>query len=562
MRRSAVRWSVSAGVAACALGAWVSLSLAPRTAPGTGMPAPTDVRLAYHIHTSRSDGTGSVEEVAAAARRAGLAAVVVTDHGDGTRLTEGPRYADGVLVIDAVELSTWGGHYTSIGAAASPYPLGGEPDAVVEDVRRLGGIGLAAHPGSNKEGLKWRDWDASFDGIEWLNADSEWRDRPADLWRALVTYPWRPAETITALLNRPSFELAQWDRQSARRPVIGLAAHDAHARMGLRGVGEPYDGVVALEVPAYEAMFRAFSNVVRVARPLTGDATTDAAEVTRAIAAGRTYAVVTGLAPSGRVRFTAASGGRVAGMGEHVEPSGAVAIEFEADAPAGARSTLYCGGRIVAEGEGGRVAWTANGAAGACRVEVAATADTTRVPWLVTNPIYVRSVLAEAAPREVAAAQLVVPLPGSGAAGQWTAEVAPGARAVAGPIGGHPGRVALAWALGQGAGQYAALRFDTPPSIADFDRLILRAAAARPMRVSLQLRSPRDGGHRWGRSVYLDATPREIAVPFEALLPLDGSGSRQVPLAEITALLLVVDTVHTREGEAGTVTFDELWLAR
>ena len=561
MRRAAFR-AIPPGAVACAIAVWVWLSLPPRAAPAVRSATSTDVRVAYHVHTSRSDGTGSIEDVAEAAGRAGLAAVVVTDHGDGTRPTDPPRYVAGVLVIDALEVSTWAGHYVAIGAAAAPYPLGGEPDAVVDDVHRLGGVGIAAHPGSTKEGLKWRDWDAPFDGLEWLNADSEWRDRPADVWRALATYPWRPTETITALLDRPSFELAQWDRIAARRPVVGLAAHDAHARLGLRGVGEPYDGYVALNVPAYEAMFKAFSNVVRVAEPLSGDAALDAVAVTRAMAGGQAYAVITGMAPPGRVRFTAESGGRVAGMGEHLVPTGPVTFVFEADAPPGARSTLYCDGQKMAEGEGGRVTWTTRGGAGACRVEVAAMGDVARVPWLVTNPIYSRTVLSGPAPRALPAPQLVLPLRDSGVVARWATELASGARGDASAVAGDPGRVAFAWRLGDGVEQYAALRFDTPPSMAGFDRLILRGAADRPMRVWLQLRTPHDGGRRWGRSVYLDATPREIVIPFGALLPLDSAGASQVPLANVTALLLVVDTVYARPGTAGTVIFDELWVAR
>ena len=42
--------------------------------------------------------------------------------------------------------------------------------------RRLGGFGIVAHPDSAKPGLRWRDWDAQFDAMEWLNADTEWRD--------------------------------------------------------------------------------------------------------------------------------------------------------------------------------------------------------------------------------------------------------------------------------------------------------------------------------------------------------------------------------------------------
>ena len=562
MRRVAMRALLAAGVVSGAVAIWVWTALPAPSAGAAGTPSATDVRVAVHVHSRRSDGTGTAEAIAAAAAQAGLAAVVLTDHGDGTRAPDPPRYLAGVLVIDAVEVSTWAGHYVALGAAASPYPLGGEPEAVVEDVRRLGGVGIAAHPGSTKDGLKWRDWDAPIDALEWLNADSEWRDRPRDLWRALATYPWRPIATITALLNRPSFELAQWDQLTARRPVVGLAAHDAHARLGLRGVGEPYDGAVALEAPGYAAMFAAFSNVVRLARPLSGVATTDATAVARAIASGHTYAVVTGAAPSGQVRFIAASGGSRAEMGGHLVPAGPVAMAFDADVPVGARTTLYCDGREVAAAAGGRVSWTSTGSPGACRVEVVVGTQAGRVPWLVTNPIYARPVLTEATPRALPVPQLVLPLTGSGDAATWTPELAPGAQGQASPVADHHGRIAFTWQLGDTAGQYAALRFDPATALSGFDRLILRAAADRPMRVWLQLRAPQGGGRRWGRSVYVDETPREIVLPFSALLPLDGDAERQVPLGDVTALLVVADTVHGRPGSAGTLRFDELWLAR
>ena len=556
--RSSRVW-VAAAIAVAAV-AWVRSSLPPPPLPAPGVPVPTDVRVAYHVHTRRSDGTGSVAEVAAAARQAGLAVVVITDHGDGMRASDLPRYIDGVLVIDGVEVSTWAGHYAAIGAAASPYPLGGEPEAVVEDVRRLGGFGIAAHPGSSKEGLKWRDWDAPFAALEWLNADSEWRDRPRDLWRALATYPWRPAATVTALLDRPVFELAQWDQTTARRPVVGLAAHDAHARLGLRGVGEPYDGYVALTVPDYAAMFAAFSNVARLTRPLSGEAGPDATAVTEALATGHTYAVITGLAPSGRVRFAAQSGGTTAGMGDHLVPAGPVIIDFAADAPPGARAELLCAGRVVAEGDAAQMRWTTASSPGACRVEV--TPAGARVPWLVTNPIYVRPMLAEAAPRPLGTPQLVVPLDASGEAARWAPEVATGAAARATAAPERVATVAFSWRLGDGVAQYSAIRFDTPASLATFDRLIIRAQADRPMRLWIQVRVPQGGGRRWGRSIYLDPAVREIVVPWQDLVPLDPGGPRVVPLADVAALLLVVDTVHARQRSAGTVTFGELWLAR
>lgn len=560
MRRVVSRMLVAAAAVTGGAVLWVASSLPPHPAAAVGERAVTDLPVAYHVHTRRSDGTGSVATVAAAARRAGLAAVVLTDHGDGTRATEAPRYVDGVLIIDAVEVSTWAGHYVALGAAPAPYPLGGEPEAVVEDVRRLGGFGLAAHPGSTKEGLKWRDWDAPFDGVEWLNADSEWRDRPRDLWRAFLAYPWRPTPAITALLDRPTFELGQWDRVAARRPLVGLAAHDAHARLGLRGVGEPYDGFVALDVPGYAAMFAAFSNLVRVVTPLSGDAAADGAAILQAMANGHVYAVISGVAPAGAVRFVATSGESTAGMGDYLSPSTTVTVDFAADVPAGARSTLVCDGRPVARSEGGVLHWSTAGAAGACRAEVSV-GDEQRAPWLVTNPIYIRASISETAPRALVAPQLIVPLAGSGALTGWATEAAPGAGGTVTMMPGQSNSLAFTWRIGDGLEQFSAARFDTR-ALGHFDRLILRASADRPMRVWVQLRTPIDGGRRWGRSVYLDQTPREIPIAFRDLVPLDASSSREVPLADVTALLVVVDTVHARAGSTGIVRFSEWWLGR
>ena len=105
-----------------------------------------------------SDGTGSIDDIAAAAARAGLQFVILTDHGDGTRVPGPPSYRSGVLCIEAVEVNTTGGHLVALGAR--PVTLSrwrARREAVLEDVHRLGGMGIAAHPESPRESLRWRD---------------------------------------------------------------------------------------------------------------------------------------------------------------------------------------------------------------------------------------------------------------------------------------------------------------------------------------------------------------------------------------------------------------------
>jgi hypothetical protein len=89
-------------------------ALAARTAAG-----------AYHVHSTRSDGHGDPDAIASAAVHAGLKFVILTDHGNGTRPPDPPQYRQGVLLLDAVEISTDDGHYVALDMARAPYPLGG-----------------------------------------------------------------------------------------------------------------------------------------------------------------------------------------------------------------------------------------------------------------------------------------------------------------------------------------------------------------------------------------------------------------------------------------------------
>src|SRR5262245_9508119 len=264
-----------------------SLALAPAsdgTIPGI-----------LHVHTNRSDGRSSPDEVAAAAARAGLKFLVFTDHGDATRTPDPPTYRSGVLCLDGVEISTTGGHYVALDLPASPYPLAGEPRDVVDDVRRLGGFGIAAHPDSPKTELQWSDWDAPFDGIELMNPDTSWRvwtqrasggaeaAATPGPWAArrrlafsLLDYPFRPAETIARLMHLEPGHSAgpRWAALAAKRRLVALAGIDAHAQIAMRG--DPGAGGFALPIPGYESSFRVLSVHVTTDRPMTGSAEADA----------------------------------------------------------------------------------------------------------------------------------------------------------------------------------------------------------------------------------------------------------------------------------------------
>ena len=552
---------------ALVLGAAIaSFSLLPSSA--RSMPAMAGhrapIRGAMHIHTRRSDGTGTVDQVAAAAARAGLSFVIITDHGNLSRELEPPSYRSGVLCIEAVEISTKGGHVVALGLSKSPYPLGGEPRDVVDDIARLGGMSIAAHPTSSKADLRWRDWSAPIDGIEWLNGDSEWRDeRAASLGRTLLTYPFRQAETLASLLDRPDAALSAWDKLASDHPVVAVAASDAHARIGFRSEGDPFEPRIALHLPAYEQAFRAFSiSIPGVA--LGHDAATDARAVVDAIRHGHVFSSIDGLASPAIVAFTAESGGVSAQGGDTLRAGNPATFSLESNAPSDARVRLLRNGVQVADVTGPKLMYVGT-EAGAYRVEIyfPHAPGVPPIPWIVTNPIYLSA--RGARPVEKADSAAFTSRYDDGPADEWHVEKSAnseGAINVVRTIGGT--QLSLRFGLGGMDGESPFVGFVMPAgSIVGADRLAFSATASRPMRMSVQLRTP-DGAaaKRWQRSIYLDETKRSLVVPFGEMTPL-GAASDAHPIVErVSDVLFVVDTVNAGPGSNGQIWLDDVKYGR
>jgi hypothetical protein len=409
-----------------------------------------------------------------------------------------------------------------------------------------------------KDTLQWRAWDATVDGIEWFNADSQWRDEPR--WRLLpiiLQYPLRPTETVVSLFDRPVTALRQWDELTAHRRVVGFAAADAHARMGLRGKADPYDESLYVRAPSYESVFRAFSMRAELEAPLTGDAVGDARQVLDAVRAGRIYAAFDGIAGPGVLDFHAESattrarqGGWMAGR------DGVVRFNARANLPPGGSLVLLRGGAEVAHAAGQALTY-ADSRTGAYRVEarIPGAPGSPPLPWIVSNPIYVGPDYAPDGPDRpgAAPAQASLELP----SGIWRIEKDQGSAGTFAHTGTPDGVIReFAFQLAAaGTSPFVALVTDETGPMHDAARLSFRARASRPLRLSVQARAV-DGaaeGRRWQRSVYLDGTPREVTVAF-ADMRVAGTGERAaLAPARISSILFVVDTTNARAGDGGRV---------
>jgi hypothetical protein len=542
----------------------------PAATRQTGAPPAATVRGAFHVHSDRSDGSGSVAEIAAAAAEAGLQFVILTDHGDATRAPDAPAYRSGVLTIDGVELNTTGGHYATVGLPAAPYPIAGTPDDVIEDVHRLGGFGFAAHPGSPRPSLSWQDWDAPIDGLEWLNGDSEWRDEPRlPIARALVTYFFRAPQTIALLLDRPAAVLERWDALARTRRVVGIAGADAHARLGLRQRTDPDVSGVHVPFPGYAPTFRAFSNHVVLEAPLSGDAGEDAARLLDAMRRGRIYSVIDALASPGSLRFSATSGGATAVLGGTLDIDGEVVLHASASAPPGATLVLLRNGSAVGQVTDGPLEINAGSEAAVYRVEahLPGAPGGPPVPWMVSNPIYVGQA---PAPRPSVPAEPVSRIPARAA--EATAEHAPNDTSsivIASPQDDRARRFAgdpeITWTFalsgGVPSGQFAAITVPVS-GLEAFERVRFRVSAPAPMRAWVQLRAPVGDTERWGRTFYVDAQPRLIDVAFATFNAIGPTSSERPPIDRVDSLLFVVDTLNTLPGKGGAMTISEIGFVK
>lgn len=115
-----------------------------------------------------------MEALASAALEKEMDGVAITDHDTCEALKEADKLRRyGLLVIPGIEISSSEGHILGLGIR-EPVPLGLPAKETVNEVRRLGGVAVAAHPlcpfkKSIGESVLAR---TGFDAVEVLNAST------------------------------------------------------------------------------------------------------------------------------------------------------------------------------------------------------------------------------------------------------------------------------------------------------------------------------------------------------------------------------------------------------
>ena len=191
--------------------------------------------------------------------------MIFTDHGDATRTPDPPAYRTACSASTPSRSARTAATTSRSTCPRAPYPLGGDAAAVVEDVARLGGFGVAAHPtSSSRAGVE--DWKPGHRRHRVAEPDSEWRDEPRD--------PLRERSSTTSVgrarRSRPfstaRSSLARWDERTAA-PVVGLAGTTPTAAIGARAGDRA--SIPPSPLVTTKRAFRTFAVTSSRRRPLT-----------------------------------------------------------------------------------------------------------------------------------------------------------------------------------------------------------------------------------------------------------------------------------------------------
>ncbi len=353
-----------------------------------------DLSCVAHLHSTYSDGTATVPELLAAAREAGVEALLLSDHDTlGARRDGWEGHHDGVFLLVGEEVSPRGGHYLAFGVEEEIAHGGLTSAQIAAAVRAAGGVGFAAHPFSQgghmlvaplaRRIVLPHGWPAleepgGMDGIELWSLTTD----AAEAWRTpreALRWLRHPEAAIAA--GPPAHHLQIWDRLSARRRVPAIGGLDGH-QPGIRLRGRVRSPL------AHRRTFDLLRTHLLCDRPLCGEAIADRQTVLDALRRGAAWLACPCVASAHGARFWAerADGATVA-IGAEAEARAAV---LRLRLPRPAAITVRRDGVAIAVAAAARLDLDVD-RPGAYRVEARIDGRL----WLLSNPVHLREASAK-----------------------------------------------------------------------------------------------------------------------------------------------------------------------
>jgi len=351
-----------------------------------------EIVVNLHMHTRYSDGTGTHKDIAEAAIKTGLDAVIVTDHNVLVQGVEG-YYRVGrsrVLLLVGQEVHDQDrdpqkNHLLVFNANRDVSTLADDPQTLINGVAEAGGLCFIAHPRDpeapafKETDISWEAWDVhGYTGIELWNGLSELKTVvPTKIHGAF--YAFFPQ----FIGHSPILEVLQrWDDLLAEgQHVVAIGGSDAHALSMHMG---PLQRVIF----PYDFHFRAVNTHVFISQPLTGDVPTDKKMIYEALAAGRCFIGYDLPAPTRGFIFKAKGLEQSAMMGDEI--SARRGVTLQAHLPESAEIRLIRDGKTIGIWRDAQACAYSASEAGVYRVEAWRNYLGRKRGWIFSNPIYVR----------------------------------------------------------------------------------------------------------------------------------------------------------------------------
>lgn len=351
-----------------------------------------EITINLHMHTKYSDGNGTHTELAQAAIRAGLDAIIVTDHNIWVKGVE--KYyqlgEEQVLLLAGEEVHDQArdpqkNHLLVFGAEKEMATFASDPQNLINQVIDAGGLCFLAHPIEkeapkfNQGDLSWVSWDVmGYTGIELWNSMTEFKSLLNGYIPAI-----RYSLNFDQVAHGPFPEtLEKWDELLAGgKPVVAVGGSDAHA------LNESLGPIKRTLFP-YENHYRAINTHLLIEEPLTGNVKKDKRMIYQALAAGHAYIGYDLPASTKGFNFTAHVDDKDIIMGDTViKPRSAVA---QIRLPEAAECHLIKDGEIIKSSLKRETMIYKLTEPGVYRVEVYRQFKGKRRGWIFSNPIYIR----------------------------------------------------------------------------------------------------------------------------------------------------------------------------
>ncbi|NNE97774.1 MAG: hypothetical protein HKN25_02005 [Pyrinomonadaceae bacterium] len=349
-----------------------------------------DYKGVIHAHSFLGGhSTGTFDEVISGAQKNKLDYVVMTEHVskhyDTSAMTLRGKNED-VLFVGGNETSTADGDRFLI--------LSGFPglarisrsgtNLFLSEARSKNKLAFVTYPKS------FKSWDADIDGIEVfsLHTNAKSMNPVTFLLDALWSYRSYPGLTLARYFGRPAINLERFDALTKTKRLTLFAGSDAHSNIGLHLGDDSNNKYINFKFDRYETIFK----LVRTHILLPKEKDLDQANLLTALKNGNAYIGVDILGDTSGFTFTAQRGNETKILGEEIRLDDEKVL-LKSSAPQPSRFVIFKNGEIVYESDTTtEVSFTAK-EKGAYRIEVyldACGAPFDKMPWIISNPIYVR----------------------------------------------------------------------------------------------------------------------------------------------------------------------------